>query len=141
MPDVDFSRNAGVYDRRHGARLHEESARALTAGLPPAATILDIGAGTGRVSLPLAALGFRVVALDPAVAMIEVLRGKAAGVNARPVRADGRALPFSKASFDAAVVLAESWDLIAGWRDVLREAIRDRPGRPSAVRMGQRQRG
>ena len=32
MPDVDFSRNASVYDRRHGALL--DTLRSKAAGLP-----------------------------------------------------------------------------------------------------------
>lgn len=123
MPDVDFSRNAGVYDRRHGALLPEDAARDLVAGLRPSAVILDVGAGTGRVTLPLTALGCRVIALDPAQAMLDVLRAKAAGLSARVVVGDGARLPFPPASFDA-VVLSRVLYLMSDWRDVLHDAIR-----------------
>lgn len=123
MPDVDFSRNAGVYDRRHGALLPEDAARAIVAGLPSSATILDVGAGTGRVTLALTALGFQVIALDPAHGMLDVLRAKAAGLPARIVGGEGARLPFPSSSFDA-VVLSRILYLISDWRSVLRDVIR-----------------
>lgn len=85
---VDFSRNANVYDRRHGAFLPEEVVHLLAeaAALQPGVGILDISAGTGRVAVPLAELGCDVTALEPAFAMAEALRTKAA---ARP-RSGGR---------------------------------------------------
>ena len=48
---VDFSANAPVYDRRHGAALAPEVARslALEAALTRGARVLDVGAGPGRV--------------------------------------------------------------------------------------------
>ena len=45
-------------------------------GLGPADTVLDIGCGTGRVSLGLANLGIRVVGIDLADTMIEQARLK-----------------------------------------------------------------
>lgn len=43
----------------------------------PPARIIDFGAGTGRLSLPLAKAGFTVVATDPCAEMLAVLRAKA----------------------------------------------------------------
>lgn len=123
MPDVDFSRNAGVYDRRHGALLSEDAARELVAGLRPGAAILDVGAGTGRVTLALTALGFQVVAIDPAQAMLDALHNKAERLPVRLVRGEGARLPFPSAFFDA-IVLARVLYLMSDWRRVLREAIR-----------------
>lgn len=123
MADVDFSKNASVYDRRHGARLSDEAAREIADGLPAGAAILDVGAGTGRVTLALTALGFQVVALDPAQAMLASLRAKAAGLPARLVRGEGARLPFPSAFFDA-IVFSRVLYLMSDWRRVLREAIR-----------------
>ena len=44
---------------------------------PPPARIIDFGAGTGRLSLPLAKKGYTVVATDPCAEMLAVLRSKA----------------------------------------------------------------
>ncbi|MBP6629815.1 MAG: methyltransferase domain-containing protein [Kofleriaceae bacterium] len=42
----------------------------------PGATVIDLGCGTGRVTLPLARAGFRVVAVDRAPAMLAGLRAR-----------------------------------------------------------------
>jgi ubiquinone/menaquinone biosynthesis C-methylase UbiE len=144
---VDFSHNADAYDRRHGAVLSAGLARSLAeaAHLGPGLRILDIGAGTGRVAIALAALGCDVVAVDPAQPMLRVLRTKirsfvrriplapavAAGRRRRqPDRApvhlvagEGARLPFADSAFDAAI-LARTLYLMPDWRDVLNDIIR-----------------
>jgi len=52
-----------------------DMARSL--GAPSAVTILDVGAGTGRNTLPLAREGFVVDALEPAPALSKVLQAEA----------------------------------------------------------------
>jgi ubiquinone/menaquinone biosynthesis C-methylase UbiE len=75
---VDFSPNASVYDRRHGAVLPRDVAQELADGvLEPGAHLLDVGAGTGRVTIVFADVGYPVTALDPAVGMLNELRVKA----------------------------------------------------------------
>jgi precorrin-6B methylase 2 len=61
---VDFSRNAGVYDERHGSVIPDDVLQALAAAaeLRRGAAILDLGAGTGRVTVALAMAGCDVVA-------------------------------------------------------------------------------
>ena len=70
------------------------------AGVSAGAKVLDTGAGTGAVTLPLQQLagadGF-VVALDPSAGMLA--EGRARGVK-RTVRGVGERLPFPDASFD-----------------------------------------
>ncbi len=69
--------------------------------------LVEIGAGTGRVTRLLAAAGAQVVATEPSAAMIEVAAELAVD-DKRSVfgRAEARALPFPDRAFDAA---------IAGW--------------------------
>ena len=63
--------------------------------------VLELACGTGRVSLPLARLGFAVTGLDIVPGMLAVARRQSAGLPARWVEADAR-------SFD----LAEQFRLI-----------------------------
>jgi SAM-dependent methyltransferase len=52
--------------------------------------ILEIACGTGRVSIPIARLGFAVTGVDIVPGMVERARSKAAGLPARWVEGDGR---------------------------------------------------
>lgn len=52
--------------------------------------VLDLGAGTGRVALALAAAGVQVVALDRDPVLLEVLRERAGGLPIRTVTSDAR---------------------------------------------------
>ena len=63
--------------------------------------VLEVGAGSGRDSVALAAEGARAVVLDYSRASLEVARGVAARVGQRIhcVRADGLGLPFRDGTF------------------------------------------
>lgn len=70
---------AGDYDRfrpNYPEELFESIAEQLT--LPRTPHVVDLGAGTGRASLAMANLGWRVTAVEPGRPMLEVLRGRAA---------------------------------------------------------------
>jgi ubiquinone/menaquinone biosynthesis C-methylase UbiE len=120
---VDFSSNAPIYDRRHGAILAPEVARALAAlaALESGSRVLDIGAGTGRVATAFASVGCHVVALEPAVMMLSELRRKAVGQAVLVVAGEGARLPFPRGFFDA-VVVARVLYVMSDWQAVLREA-------------------
>lgn len=51
----------------------------LAAAFAGADTLLELGAGTGRVALPLIDRGFRVIAVDDSAAMLQRLRAKSTG--------------------------------------------------------------
>jgi SAM-dependent methyltransferase len=118
---VDFSANSKIYDHRHGAVLSDRLAQAVANRLRPDARIIDIGAGTGRVAVALASHGFHVVAIDPAVPMLQKIQQKSGGVRVPAVAAEGTRLPFRKNSADA-VVLARLLYLVVDWQDLLLEA-------------------
>ena len=74
-----FDAWAGDYDRfRPGYpdSLFETITAQLT--LPRTPLVVDLGAGTGRASLAMANLGWRVTAVEPGKPMLDVLRGRAA---------------------------------------------------------------
>jgi SAM-dependent methyltransferase len=123
---VDFSRNAGVYDQRHGALVGPEVADELVrlAGLNSDSHVLDVGVGTGRIAIPLASR-CRTVGIDVALAMLTTLRQKAhmGGTRLPVIVADAMELPFASGQFEA-VVLARLLYLLPLWRDALSEAFR-----------------
>lgn len=122
---VDFSANAAIYDRRHGASVSDEGLDRLwrAAGMSAGDRVLDIGAGTGRVAIPLATQRCRVVALEPASGMVEQLRRKDGDGRVQPLVAEGSALPFPPGSFNV-VVIARLLYLTPDWRAILDEACR-----------------
>jgi SAM-dependent methyltransferase len=64
-------------------------------------TVLDVGAGTGAFSIPLARRGFAVTHVDFSPAMLILARHRAEGlVNLQFVEANAAALPFPDRSFD-----------------------------------------
>src|SRR3954453_6931940 len=58
--------------------------------------VLDVGAGTGRVTLDLAARGVAVVALDVEAALLEALAHRATGVSVETVAGDARQLAIGR---------------------------------------------
>lgn len=81
----------------------------LYAGLiPPGGTVLELGAGTGRIALSLAQRGFRVTGLDIAPAMLEQAKAKRARLGSdvadrvKFVQADMTAFDLGR-SFDAVI--------------------------------------
>lgn len=101
--------HSGAYDEHQFSRLHAAEAKAaswvaLRAALPPPpADILDVGTGTGFLSLLLAEHGCRVVGIDLAEQMLATARAKAASLDSPPVLQVGDAVepPFPPQSFDA----------------------------------------
>lgn len=74
----------------------------------PGQRLLDVGCGTGRHSVPLAAAGLQVTGVDLSAPMLDAARERArhAGVEVELIRADARALPPLE-PFDAAICLCE----------------------------------
>ncbi|MFD9425480.1 MULTISPECIES: class I SAM-dependent methyltransferase [unclassified Streptomyces] len=71
-------------------------------GRVPGARVLDLGCGTGRLALGMAAAGHRVTGVDPARASLEAARAKPGA--GRVVWVEGTSSVLPDASFDVAVM-------------------------------------
>jgi SAM-dependent methyltransferase len=78
--------------------------------------VLDVGAGTGRVSLDLAAAGFAVTALDLDAELLEALRERAAdaSVAVETVVADARDFAVGEEAFSLVIVPMQTLQLLGG---------------------------
>jgi SAM-dependent methyltransferase len=81
-------RIAEVYDDWYSARMDPSSAVELLAELADGGRALELGIGTGRVAIPLAAKGVEVLGLDASPAMVERLRAKTGGEQIEVVMGD-----------------------------------------------------
>jgi SAM-dependent methyltransferase len=96
-----FETVAAEYER-HRPDYPEEALRwaAEQLGLEAGDRVLDVGAGTGKLTRGLAALGFEVVAVEPGGPMLEQLR--IAVPEAETLEAPAEAVPLPDESVDAA---------------------------------------
>jgi SAM-dependent methyltransferase len=81
---------ADAYDSRYAARFAEaEATAAFLAGVArPHGPVLELGVGTGRLALLLAARGIDVHGVDASTAMVERLRAKPGGDRVKVVMGD-----------------------------------------------------
>jgi SAM-dependent methyltransferase len=75
--------------------------------------VLDVGAGTGRVTLDLAARGLAVVALDREAALLAALAHRAAALEVETVVADARSFALQR-RFALIVVPMQTLQLLGG---------------------------
>lgn len=125
-----WDRDARTYDAwpDHGPRAPAERAAwssELARLLPPSPSrVLDVGAGTGFLTLAAARLGHEVTALDVSSAMLEQLAGSAAreGLSVTAIRAPADQPPSGP--FDAVIERMAMWTLpdpcaaLTAWRRV-----------------------
>jgi SAM-dependent methyltransferase len=78
------------------------------------ARILDVGAGTGRVSLDLARAGHDVTALDLDPELLGVLRERTGETAVRTVCADARSFELDRHDFDLCLVPMQTLQLLRG---------------------------
>ncbi len=99
-----FNRLAGDYRFRPAYPAAVTDRLAALAGHGP---VVDVGAGTGLVAVPLAARGLAVRAVEPARAMLEVLVERSRGLSVEAVHAtaEDTGLPAGEATL---VVLADA---------------------------------
>ena len=100
-----FDAWADDYDRyRPGYPEHLFRTISSELELPEQPLVVDLGAGTGRASLAMAALGWRVTAVEPGKPMLDVLRARASndGVIVSTIQASAEATGLDPASADLA---------------------------------------
>ena len=98
-----FDRVAGLYDAsRPGYPASVVEFVAATAGLGPGALVLEVGCGTGQLTERLAAIGFRVTAIDIGLAMIDAARRRVGDAD----------VAFRVTSFEDLDAAEESFDLV-----------------------------
>jgi SAM-dependent methyltransferase len=96
-----FESVAAEYER-HRPGYPEEALRwaADRLGLDPGARVLDIGAGTGKLTRSLVSIGFDVVAVEPGAPMLDQLRTAVPEVEA--LEAPAESIPLPDETVDAA---------------------------------------
>ena len=100
-----FDAYAGEYERfRPGYPDELFDTIADRLDLPPRPVVVDLGAGTGRASLPMAERGWRVTAVEPGRPMLDVLRAQASSA--------GLLLAIVQASAESTGLDPESADLV-----------------------------
>lgn len=116
-PDVDWDERAASFDEEpdHGLRA-PGVCRAwdgrLRGWLPGrAGDVLDLGCGTGSLSLLASEQGHRVTGVDLSPAMVTLAREKLAGRDAVFLVGDGAAPPIGEQRFDAVLVRHVLWAL------------------------------
>ena len=123
---VPFDRAVDYYDRTRALPPLTATAQTelLAAQLRPLhGRCLEIGVGTGRIGLPLAAAGCRLVGVDLSGPMLERLRAKDPAGALPVARADATALPFRDASF-AAAIACHVLHLVGDWVSAVDELTR-----------------
>jgi SAM-dependent methyltransferase len=123
---LDFDRAASYYDqtRRVSPAAQRQMTELLGRELAGRGRCLEIGVGTGRIALPLAAEGLDMAGIDLSRAMLSKLMENAGGSDPFPLaQADATQLPFALESFGAALA-CHVLHLIPAWEDVLAEIVR-----------------
>lgn len=71
--------------------------------------VIEVGAGTGRITKFLVGKGFKVTATEPSEAMLKFYRKKR--LLPKPVKASGENLPFENKSFSLGVAIRVLWHI------------------------------
>jgi SAM-dependent methyltransferase len=77
-------------------------------------SLLDVGAGTGRVALDLARAGHEVTAVDVDPVLLDALRRRAARSRIEAVRADARSLQLDRRDFSLCLAPMQTIQLLGG---------------------------
>lgn len=86
--DTYGERIAEAYDGTHGDLPLDSAQQSVLRRYAGGGAALEVGVGTGRVAVPLAAAGVPVIGVDTSAAMLDRLRERAAGLPVHAVHAD-----------------------------------------------------
>ncbi|MEU1320020.1 class I SAM-dependent methyltransferase [Streptomyces tibetensis] len=132
MTNVDWDAEAASFDEEPDHGLRDPVVRRAWEGrlrdwLPGrAGDVLDLGCGTGSLSLLASEQGHRVTGVDRSPAMVTLAREKLAGRDAVFLVGDAAAPPVGEQRFDAVLVRHVLWALpdparaLGHWRGLLR---------------------
>jgi ubiquinone/menaquinone biosynthesis C-methylase UbiE len=115
--DDDWDDRAATFDDEADHGLQDPAVRTAWTELllplmpDPPATILDLGCGTGSLSLLLAAAGHHVRGLDASRQMIALARAKTAGLPVELTEGDAAEPPYEPASADVVLCRHVLWAL------------------------------
>jgi len=120
---ISFDRAANYYDQtRHLSEpMATQGLQLILDRAGPRAKILEVGAGTGRIGVPLLQHGADWIGCDLSIEMMSKLRAKIPA--ARLARVNAAQLPFVSDRFDA-VITIHVLHLVGPWRAALREIKR-----------------
>jgi SAM-dependent methyltransferase len=107
-PAERYGELSSIYDDLFPFEDDAESAVSFLEKLAPGGRVLELGAGTGRIALPLAERGCDVTALDASPEMLQVLSAKDRAGKVRVVQSD-MARPEVDGQFDLIYVVANSF--------------------------------
>jgi SAM-dependent methyltransferase len=152
---VGFDRGAADYER--GRPGYPDAAMELVArelGITPGQRVVDLAAGTGKLTRSLVGLGAELMAVEPVAGMREQLRRAVPGVDVRNGTAEQ--IPLEDATVNAVLVaqafhwfdvpaaaaeihrvlvpggalavIRNEWDRTVPWVDALQRLVREQPG-------------
>ena len=135
----EFSGEAAVsqYTEEAGTGLWDSESILIKKYFAPGSSVLDIGCGTGRTTIPLFDAGYKVVGIDLTPKFIEIAK-RIAGQQGKPFDStqgkqidyrvgDATRLEFNDSSFDNAIFSFNGWSQIPGKGErlkALRETFR-----------------
>ena len=117
---ISFDRAANIYDQTRPLLepITKQGLQAILDITGSKAHILDVGTGTGRISIPLLERNADLIGCDLSLKMLMRLQEKFS--SARIAQSDASRLPFPSAHFDA-VLTVHVMHLISPWHEALRE--------------------